>query len=204
MQLYHLIGYTLQEKGFTLTDDFFRDMEIADYDKTIFEMHHKNEDIHKIPSCPAKKQRDSEKALYNNKTDQHKYYYHLGNFHNHRFFMESIKDKTVQLAYFDSLNSIDTRKLYTQLAFILLMFQRYTNDNNIELSATVHVWNDKKKQELTGDENKQAFDFKRQETLEESKKEHILQSIGILPSKWDSIQVQYQINDIYGKYHIEI
>lgn len=39
LQLYHLIGYTLQEKGFTLSDDFYRDMEIASYDKTIFEVH---------------------------------------------------------------------------------------------------------------------------------------------------------------------
>lgn len=203
LQLYHLIGYTLQEKGFSLTDDFFRDMEIASYDKTIFEMHHRNENIHKIPSCPAKEQRDREKAFYSSKADQDKYYYHLGNFHNHRFFMESIKDTTVQLAYFDSLDSLDTRKLYTQLAFILLMFQRYTNDNDIAVSAAVYVWNDKRRLELMGEETKQAFDFKRQETLEESKKEHILQSIGILPSKWENIQVQYQTDDIYGKYHIE-
>ena len=82
------------------------------------------------------------------------------------------------------------------------MFQRYTNNIDIQLNVSVYVWDEDRKTHLKNEQNKPAYDFYRQEWVEENKAHHILQGIGILPSNWDNIHTNYITNPIYEKYNI--
>ncbi len=82
------------------------------------------------------------------------------------------------------------------------MFQRYTNNCNLHLSATVYTWDEDRAQRLAEEENKKAFDFYRQEWVEENKRHKIMKDIGILPSNWNSITVKYKSIDLFQRYGI--
>ena len=42
-------------------------------------------------------------------------------------------------------NNIQIKKLWIQLSYILLMFQRYLNSYDIEIEATIYLYDDEKK-----------------------------------------------------------
>lgn len=75
---------------------------------------------------------------------------------------------------------------------------------DIGASSGRHILGSLEKEELEQEEQKNYFDRLTQEFSDETKKEHILRSIGILPSKWENIQSTYQINDLTKKYNVSI
>lgn len=75
---------------------------------------------------------------------------------------------------------------------------------DIGASSGRHILGSLEKDELEQEEQKNYFDRLTQEFSDETKKEHILRSIGILPSKWENIQSTYQINDLTKKYNVSI
>ena len=201
--LYNILWNALVEKQHTLTDDFFRDVEIAQYDKDCFEANQLKKDKEVAP-CMAKIQRDKERDSYTSDIERNKQFYSLKNFASHGFYIENVGHNTINICYFDSMNAIQTKKLYTQLCYILLMFQRYTNSYNLNLHATVYVWDKEKAEHLKDEECKSAYDFYRQEWVEENKKNKTLKDIGLLPSQWDNITVTYKSMDTFSKYNVHL
>lgn len=203
VDFYSNLGIALQENGFTLSDDFLRDMEISQYDKSCFEVKQlkKEKDL---PPCPAKIQRDMEAASYNSDIEKNKYFYSLKNFAAHGFYFEKAEGNIIYLCFFDSMNSIQTKKLYQQLSYIMLMFQRYLNNYNIELNVTCYVWDNARAEHLQQEECKKAYDFYRQEWVEENKKNRIMKDVGLLPQYWDCIHVTYISEEIYSKYNVHL
>ena len=203
VDFYNLVWNAFIEKQYTLTDEFFRDIEIAQYDKDCFEANQLKKDKEVAP-CMAKIQRDKERDSYTSEIDRNKQFYSLKNFASHGFYIESIGYNIINICYFDSMNTIQTKKLYQQLGYILLMFQRYTNNYNISIHTTVYVWDNEKAEHLKEEEIKSAFDFYRQEWVDENKRNMILKNIGILPSQWNSISVNYKSMDIFTKYNVHL
>lgn len=80
----------------------------------------------------------------------------------------------------------------------------YYHAIDIGASSGRHILGSLEKEELEQEEQKNYFDRLTQEFSDETKKEHILRSIGILPSKWENIQSTYQINDLTKKYNVSI
>lgn len=195
--IYLRMRYALKEKGFTLNEDFVRDSLAYGIDYGNF-IHNSHE-----PNYPREDMEDT-KALYTNKVEQSKYCYNLVNMHAHRFFVTNIEEDEIQLVYFDSLDSIDITNYYTQLSYIYHMFCRYLDCRDLKLTCTLYTWSMERKEELEQEEQKNYFDRLTQEFSDETKKEHILRSIGILPSKWENIQSTYQINDLTKKYNVSI
>ena len=199
---YNLVWNALVEKQHTLTEDFFRDIEIAQHDKDCFEANQLKKDK-EIAPCMAKIQRDKERDSYTSEIDRNKQFYSLKNFASHGFYIENIGHNIINICYFDSMNTIQTKKLYQQLGYILLMFQRYTN-YNISIHTTVYVWDNEKAEHLKEEECKSAFDFYRQEWVDENKRDKILKDIGLLPSQWSNITVDYKSMGIFSKYNVHL
>ncbi len=200
---YTVLGTALQDNGFTLSDDFLRDMEISQYDKSCFEVKQLKKE-RELPPCPAKIQRAMEMDSYNNEIEKNKYFYSLKNLASHGFYVEKAEGNIIYLCLFDSMNSLQTKKLYQQLSYILMMFQRYLNNYSIELGATCYVWDSCMTEHLKQEECKNAFDFYRQEWVEENKKNKIMKDIGLLPQYWDYIHVTYVSEEIYSKYNVHL
>ena len=198
---YNNIWTAFAENDFHPTDDFFRDLEIAKYDKEIFESIQLQKGNEPAP-CMAKIRRDTEMDSLNSDIEKNKQFYNLKNFASHGFCIESVKHNIISICFFDSMNSIYTKKLYRQLSYILLMFQRYLNNYNLHLCATVYTFDEERAGQLRDEENKKAFDFYRQEWVEENKKYKVMKDIGILPSNWNSITVNYVSEDLYAKYNV--
>lgn len=203
INFYNIIWNALMEKNHTLTDEFFRDLEIAQYDKDCFEANQLKQEKEVAP-CMAKIQRDKERDSYTSEVERNKQFYSLKNFASHGFYIESISYNIITICLFDSMDNIQTKKPYTQLCYILLMFQRYTKSYNLTLHATVYVWDDEKAKHLRNEECKNAFDFYRQEWVEENKRNKILKDAGLLPSQWNNIIVSYKSMDIYLKYNVHL
>ena len=203
LTFYNNLGVTLQDNNYTLSHDFLRDMEIAQYDKDSFEANQLKKSS-ELPPCVAKIRRDKEADSYNSDIEKYKQFYHLKNFAAHGFYIESMIGNTINLCYFDSQDNLQTKKLYQQLCYILLMFQRYTNNYNIELHVTVYVWDKERAEHLRTEENKKAFDFYRQEWVEENKKYKVMKDIGLLRQYWDSITTTYTSEEIYPKYNVHL
>ena len=189
------------EHDHNLTDDFFRDYEIARYEKESFASRQLKKGNEPAP-CMAKIQRDKIMDSYNSDIEKNKQFYSLKNFASHGFYIESIGHNIINICYFDSIDSIYTKKLYQQLSYILIMFQRYTNNYNLHLCCTVYTWDKERADELRDFENKQAYDFYRQEWVEENKKHKIMKDVGLLPSHWNSITVNYIGEELYSKYNV--
>lgn len=185
------------------TDDFFRDLEIAQYDMDSFQYNQLKKDK-ELPPCMAKVHRDKEMDSYSSDIEKGKQFYHLKNFASHGFYVEGIQGHRINICLFDSMNNIQTKKLYQQLCYILLMFQRYLNSYDIELHASVYTWDKDRNESLLNEEKKQAFDFYRQEWVEENKKNKVLKDTGLLPSQWDNISATYQSEELYPKYNVHL
>ena len=186
--------------------DFARDKEIADYELQKFQSNQLQHNID-LPVCKTKIQRDTERDSYNSDIERNKYFYSLNNLAGHNFIFEGFdraNPNIINLCYFDSMNSIQTKKLYQNLSYILLMMQRYLNNTNLELKVTVYTWDADRVEHLEAEECKKAYDFYRQEWVEENKKNKIMKDIGILPSNWDNIQTTYINEDIYTKYKVHL
>lgn len=203
IDFYNSLGSAFQENGFTLADDFLRDMEIAQYDHDCFEVKQLKKDKD-LPPCPARIQRDMEMDSYHNDIEKNKYFYSLKNFAAHGFYFEKAAGNSLYLCFFDSMNSIQTKKLYQQLSYIMLMFQRYLNHYNLELHVTCYIWDKNRAEHLQQEECKKAYDFYRQEWVEENKKNKIMKDIGLLPQYWDCIHVSYSSEEIYAKYNVHL
>lgn len=198
---YDNVWNALAEHNHNPTDDFFRDVEIARHDKEAFEARQLKKDKELVP-CIAKIHRDTEMDSYNSDIEKSKQFYNLKNLASHGFCIESIKYNIIDVCYFDSMNTIQTKKLYQQLCYILLMFQRYTNNYNLHLFVKVYLWDEERAEQLRNEENKRAFDFFRQEWVDENKKHKIMKDIGILPSNWNCISVNYIGGGLYTKYNV--
>ena len=201
VDFYNNLWNVLAENEHNLTDDFFRDLEIAQYDKDSFEANQLKKDK-ELPPCIAKNLRDMERDSLNSSIEKNKQFYSLKNLASHGFYMESVKHNIISICYFDSMNSIYTKKLYQQLSYILLMFQRYLNNYNLHLFVTVYTWDNERAEELRDYENARAYDFYRQEWVDENRKHKVMKDIGILPSNWRSISVNYINEEIYSKYNV--
>lgn len=200
---YNNLWNTFAENDHNLTDDFFRDLEIAQYDKDCFEARQLKKGSEPAP-CMAKIRRDREMESYNSDIEKSKQFYNLKSLASHGFYMESVKHNIINLCFFDSMNAIQTKKLYQQLCYILLMFQRYLKNYNLHLSVTVYTWDAERAEQLRNEENKRAYDFYRQEWVDENKKHKIMQDIGILPSNWNSITTNYISEELYTKYNVHL
>ena len=84
------------------------------------------------------------------------------------------------------------------------MFQRYLNNYNLHLFATVYTWDEDRASKLHDEELKPSYDFYRQEWVEENKKHKVMKDIGLLPSYWDYIGVNYISLDIFDKYNVHL
>lgn len=83
-----------------------------------------------------------------------------------------------------------------------MMMQRYTNNNDVSIHTDIVVWDDLRKKHLQEEELKKAYDFYRQEWVDENKAYSILKNIGILPSNWDNITTSYIVDNLYERYNI--
>lgn len=200
---YNNLWNVFAENDFQPADDFFRDLEIARYDKESFEARQLRNGSTPAP-CMAKIRRDKEMDSYNSDIDKSKQFYSLKNLASHGFYIESIKHNIINICFFDSMNAIQTKKLYQQLCYILLMFQRYLNNYKLHLSVKVYTWDEERAEQLRNEENKRAFDFYRQEWVDENKKHKIMKDIGILPSNWNSITTNYISEGLYAKYNVHL
>ncbi len=200
---YNNLWNTFAENDHNLTDDFFRDLEIAQYDKDCFEARQLKKGSEPAP-CMVKIRRDREMESYNSDIEKSKQFYSLKSLASHGFYIESVKHNIISICFFDSMDAIQTKKLYQQLCYILLMFQRYLKNYNLHLCATVYTWDAERAEQLRNEENKRAYNFYRQEWVEENKKHKIMQDIGILPSNWNSITVNYISEEIYTKYNVHL
>lgn len=178
-----------------------QDLEIAQYDREMFEAIQLKKGCKPAP-CMTKVRRDTEMDSLNSDIEKSKQFYSLKNFASHGFYIESVKHNIISICYFDNMNSIYTKKLYQQLSYILLMFQRYLNNYNLHLCADVYTWDEERAEQLRNEENKRAFVFYRQEWVKENKKHKIMKDLGILPSNWNSITVNYVSEGLYSKYNV--
>ena len=203
VNFYRNLWNAFREHGYTPTDDFLRDAEIAQYDMDAFEIRQLKKDK-ELPPCPAKVLRDKEKAIYNSDIERNKNYYNLKNFASHGFYVEDIQGKHINICYFDKMNNIQTKQLWTQLSYILLMFQRYLCHYDLELHATIYTWDKAKAEHLYNEENKIAFDFYRRELADENKKYKAMQDIGLPRQHWESIHCDYFGEELYSKYDVHL
>lgn len=200
---YNNLWNVLAENDHNPTDDFFRDLTIAAEEKQAFEAKQLKKDIEPV-SCFMKNRRDKEMDSYNSDIDKCKFYYSLKNLASHGFYVESVKHNLISVCIFDATDSLYTKKLYQQASYILLMFQRYLNNYNLHLFVTVYTWDNERAAEFRDFENTQAYDFYRQEWAEENRKHKIMKDIGILPSDWNSITVNYIGEELYTKYSVHL
>lgn len=200
----HLV-LALDDSGYTLTDELLDDMAIANYDLEAFKANQLKKNINLEP-CPEKIRRDAERDSYNSEIEQNKQFYNLKNFAAHGFYIEEIEKKynIVNIAFFDSMNNIQTKKLYQNLCYILLMFQRYLGTRDVELEVTVYTWDKQRCDHLLEEECKHAYDFYLQEYVDENKKYKIMKDVGLLRQYWDNIRVTYVNEDIFPKYHVHL
>ena len=201
VDFYNNLWSLFTRNGQQPTDDFFRDLMIATEEKETFEAKQLKKDTEPVSST-MKNRRDKEMDSYNSDIDKCKLFYSLKNLASHGFYIESIKHNLINVCFFDSNDSIYTKKLYQQASYILLMFQRYLNNYNLHLFVTVYTWDSERATELRDYENTKAYDFYRQEWVEENRKQKIMKDIGILPSNWDSITVSYISEELYTKYNV--
>lgn len=200
LEYYRRLYYNKSVNRETISFDLHRDIEIASYERKAF-LHKKSKNNEDLPPCEAKLQRDTERDSFNSDIERSKNYFNLINMVKHNFNIEKMDIDTIHLIYFDCMNSIQTKKLYQTLSYILLMFQRYLN-KNIALEVTVYTWDEKQSEELKTEETKKAYDFYNREWINESKKHYTMQQVGLLPSHWNEITVNYKSFDIFPKYHI--
>ena len=153
--------------------------------------------------CQDKIMRDKEKESYLSEIEQLKYYYNFNNFSKSGFFFEGFKGNILHVSYFDINNNIQVKKLWTQLSYIFMMFQRYLDENEIYLEAHVYVWDENRMNHLLEEEGKRAFDFKNKELKETPKSISALEDIGLLYRYHDHIRTSYYIDDIWEYYHIQ-
>lgn len=198
---YTFLGVALQNH-YTLAEDFFRDMKIAENEmhRSLHILSKKNNDY---PVCKEKIQRDTEKDSLTSDLERNKYFFNLKNFSKTGFFIEEVTKDTIKIAFFDHQNNIQTKKLWTQLSYILLMFQRYTNFYDIKLDATIYVYDEDKKQHLIKEENTQAYDFYKQEMTDLPKKHQYMQNLGVKMQFWENVRTAYKVNPVFENYNIK-
>ena len=199
---YNNLWNAFAENDHNPTDDFFRDLTIANEEKLAFESNQLKKG--KEVPCMTKIRRDMEMDSYNSDIEKNKQFYSLKNFAAHGFYVESIQHNFINICFFDSMDSIYTKKLYQQLSYILIMFQRYLNNYNLHLSAAVYTWDHDRAEELRDYENTSAYDFYRQEYVKENRKQKIMKDVGLLPSHWNSITVNYISEELYSKYNVHL
>ena len=192
------------QTGYSLTDYFYRDKEIAIYEKEAFLVSKSGQETD-IGICTAKVQRDTEAASYHSDIEKNKQLYNLNNFAGQGFYFTGFDEQnpnTMNILLFDFNNNIQTKKIWQNLGFILMMMQRYTNNNDIVIHADIIVWDDLRKNHLQEEELKRAYDFYRQEWVDENKAYNILKNIGILPSNWENLTTCYIVDNLYERYNI--
>ena len=192
------------QTGYSLTDYFYRDKEIAIYEKEAFLVSKSGQETD-IGICTAKVQRDTEADSYHSDIEKNKQLYNLNNFAGQGFYFTGFDEQnpnTMNILLFDFNNNIQTKKIWQNLGFILMMMQRYTNNNDIAIHADIIVWDDLRKTHLQKEELKRAYDFYRQEWVNENKAHNILKNIGILPSNWENITTSYIVDNLYERYNI--
>lgn len=190
-----------ESQNISLEYDFLRDYKIAAYEKDCFTSSQLKKNT-VLPKCTAKIQRDTERASYTSDIEQNKYFYNLNNFNKQGFVIEDINNHHIQLAYFDTNNSINIKALYKNLCFIHLMFNRYIKTRDLQLDTTVYVWDKDKAVHLEKEETIEAFDFYHQELSGLSKKYKTMKDIGLLPQHWENINTSYKSMDIFEKYNL--
>lgn len=198
---YTYIGAALQN-NFSLSSDFFRDLAIAENEmhRSLHILSKKDKDY---PICKEKQQRDMERDSYTTDHEKNKYFYNLKNFNKAGFIFEEANGNTIKIAYFDSQNNIQIKKLWIQLSYILLMFQRYLNSYDIEIEATIYLYDEEKREHLIKEENTQAYDFYRQEMTGLPKKHQAMKDIGIKVQFYDCIHTNYKVNPVFENYNIQ-
>lgn len=188
--------------NFRLSEDFARDMIIAEneMERSMHILSSKNKDY---PICQEKKQRDIERDSYLSDNERQKYFYNLKNFAKSGFILEGVSGNTIKIAFFDHQNSIQHKKLWTNLSYILLMFQRYCNDYDVEIEVTVYVYDEDRKNHLIKEECTEGYDFYRQELTGLPKKQQVMRDVGVKAQFWDSIHTTYKVNPVFENYNIQ-
>lgn len=185
-----------------LSDEFYRDYKISLYDKQYFKISHSKEKQMPKP-CEEKNTRLADMAKCKTDIERNKQFYSLNNFSGNNFVYTGYDQNinTFYIAFFDHMNSIQTKKLWTNICFIYCMFQRYM-DINFKLHTDLFVWDSDRKVQLQKDFEKQAYDFYNQEWSGETKVNKIMQDIGILPSHRENFTMDIKVNSIYENYNI--
>lgn len=189
------------KQGIALDYDFKRDYEIAAYEKNAYICNQLKQDL-PLQKCKAKIQRDTERNSYTSEIEKGKYFYNLNNFHKQGFVIEDVTPDTIKVAFFDTNNNINVKKLYQNLSFIYLMFNRYCKFKDLFLEATVYVWDKEKASHLKKEEDIEAYDFYNQEMSGYSKKFNAMKNVGLLLQHWENINTTYISLDIYDKYNL--
>lgn len=189
------------KQGIALDYDFTRDYEIASYEKNAYICIQLKQDL-PLKQCKAKIQRDTERKSYTSDVEKSKYFYNLNNFHKQGFVIEDVTPDTIKVAFFDTNNNINVKKLYQNLSFIYLMFNRYCKFKDLFLEATIYVWDKDRAIHLEKEESIEAYDFYNQEMSGYSKKLNAMKNVGLLPQYWENINTTYISLDIYDKYNL--
>ena len=192
---------SMKESGFQYSFDFLRDAKISLHESKsyAYKFLHQGND----PGiCQDKIMRDKEKDSYLSEIEQQKYYYNFNIFCKSGFIFEGFEGNILHISYFDINNNIQVKKLWTTLAYIFMMFQRYLDNNEIYLEAHIYVWDEQRMTHLLEEEGKKAFDFKNKELKETPKSLSALEDVGLLYRYYDHIRTSYYIDDIWEYYHI--
>ncbi len=188
-----------------LSDEFYRDYEISRYDRQRFQMSHRKEKLMPEP-CEAKDTRLADMAKCKTDIERNKQFYSLNNFSGNNFIYAGYdpNENKFYTAYFDHMNSIQTKKLWTNICFIYCMLQRYTGIMDFNLHIDLFVWDSDRKAQLEKDFESQAYDFYKQEWCGETKVHKVMQDIGILPSHRKNFSFDIKINSVFENYNISL
>lgn len=192
--------------GITLDKDTFqRDYKISLYDKQYFLVTHQRKG-ESIAPCDIKLERQKEMAKCRTDNERNKQFFNLSNFSGQGFYFTGYNSntKTVKIAYFDHMNTIQTKKLWTNVAYTFCMIQRYADIMDVKIHAELFVWDECRKKQLEEDFAKQAYDFYNQEWSGQNKVNKIFQDIGILPAYRQNFKLDITVNNIYEKYNINL
>ena len=189
------------QHGILLDYDFNRDYQIALYEKEAF-VSSQLKQSSVLPEFKLKKQRDMERNSYTSDIEKSKYFYNFNNFHKQGFVIEDVTPDTIKVAFFDTNNNINVKKLYQNLSFIYLMLNRYCKFKDLFLEATIYVWDKDRADHLSKDESIEAYDFYNQEMSGYSKKLNAMKNVGLLPQYWENISATYKSMDIFDKYNL--
>lgn len=189
---------------FEITDDFYRDMNIAYSEKYLFVRNRlKKQVTEPILYTDEKSIRNSIRASYKSETERNKQFYNFSSFMGHRFFIEKIERDKIYIIYFDTLNTLTLNKLYPNLVFTYLMLQRYLNKSQLALDVTIYTWNENRCLELSNAEKRRVFDISKQEYRDTNRRETYFSNLGVRQIT-ENINVNYEYFDIEIKYDINI